>query len=314
LDVSFVAGAIDYYVHAAPDPAPRRNDDIECARELQAAGIRAALHRHHYSSTAERTALARRETGFDLFGAIELNAAVGGLNPDAVDVALHAGAVFVSLPTNSASNMQVPGTWAFEVEQRLGLRRNHAAVPVLDHDGKLLDATCEVMRLVGDAGAVLGLGYLGVEECLAVVDRAAVFGIDRIVLTNPTAISGMRVDDVLAITANPAVFVEVVAFTLHPESLGGAANTDRLLALAGGATHTAAAAVATDPEIPARLASMMREVGVERCVLSSDGGHAGDVSPPEELAWACRTLADAGFTEAELQRLTRDAPAYLLGL
>lgn len=309
IEPSFLEGAIDYYVHSSPDPSPRRNDDIECALEIKAAGLRAAVHRHHYGSTAERSALAARVADFEFYGALELNTCVGGLNPAAVDVALNAGAVLVSMPTNSSVNMQVPGTWAHGVEQRMGLRREHGAVPVLGEDGQILPAALDIIDLVAGSNAALGLGYLGLDEGLAVAAEAARRGIDRIVLTNPTSISGLSIDDVLALTAFPGVHVEVVAFTLHPESVGGSANTDRLLAMA---SDTPVPPGPSAPEIPRRLAELIRRVGPGRCVLSSDGGHAGDVSPPEELTWACQTLADLGFTEAELRALTFTVPDRLL--
>lgn len=311
LDPSFLEGAIDYYVHAAPDASPRRADDIDCARGIKAAGLRAAVHRHHYGSTAERAALAARATDFEYYGALELNACVGGINPAAVDVALNAGAVLVSMPTNSAVNLQVPGSWAHGVERRLGLRLDHGSVAAVDEHGELLDATHTVIDLVADANATLGLGYMAFEECMAVATAAVSRGVDRIVLTNPTAITGMSVDEVLTLTALPGVYVEVVAFTLHPESTGGTANTDRLLAMAAGTLVQSAAP--TDPQIPNRLADLIRRVGPSRCVLSSDGGHAGAVAPPEELLWACQTLAERNFSEAELRDLVGTVPARLLG-
>src|SRR5262245_4634359 len=91
--------AVDLYCHANPDILPRRGDDIGLATESKQDGFRAALHRHHFSPTAERTQLARDATGFDLLGAIVLNDAVGGINPYAVELALRMGAVWVAFPT-----------------------------------------------------------------------------------------------------------------------------------------------------------------------------------------------------------------------
>src|SRR3954469_1111695 len=46
-----LTGAVDFYVHASPDPIPRRCHDVALAEELQAAGVAAAVHRHHSAST-----------------------------------------------------------------------------------------------------------------------------------------------------------------------------------------------------------------------------------------------------------------------
>jgi hypothetical protein len=304
-------GAIDFYVHASPDPTPRRADDIELARELQDAGLRAALHRHHHAQTADRAALASRHTGFPLLGAIELNGCVGGFNPAAVDVALAGGAVFVSFPTTSAIHMRTGDFWARDLEPRLGLRTDHGSLAAVDGTGQLHPAIPEILQMVSDAGAVLGLGYMSYPECLAVAEAGAAAGIDRIVLTNPTSVGGLSPDQARAVMTIPGTYLEVVVFTLHPENVGDQTNLDNVLALARG---EAAPASTTDPTMAPRLGELVRRFGVERCVLSSDGGHAGDVSPPEELLWGCRRLAELGFSERELRVLVADTPARLLRL
>src|SRR5262245_17040700 len=118
-EARLLAGAVDVYVHGAPDIYPRRFDDIELSRCLRDAGLRAAVNRHHWSPTAERAALARAATGFDLRGGIVLNGATGGINPDAVEMALRSGAVWVSLPSMNARAWRA--TWSsydFVVEEQ----------------------------------------------------------------------------------------------------------------------------------------------------------------------------------------------------
>ncbi|MBV9660537.1 MAG: hypothetical protein JO337_05205, partial [Acidimicrobiales bacterium] len=106
-----VNGAVDLYVHSNPDLLPRRTDDIGLARESATAGVAAAIHRHHYCPTAERSKIAQDATGFLLHGAILLNDSVGGINPTAVDLALRDGAVWIGLPTLSAAAMRAQTGW-----------------------------------------------------------------------------------------------------------------------------------------------------------------------------------------------------------
>ena len=70
-------GIVDLYVHALPDLIERSEDDIEVSRRLQAAGFRAAVHRHHFQSTTAQSRLAREVTGFPLYGAIVCNSNPG---------------------------------------------------------------------------------------------------------------------------------------------------------------------------------------------------------------------------------------------
>jgi len=58
-----LVGSIDCCVHASPDCFPRSGDDFALVRDLRAAGLRAAVHRHHFTSTSERSRLVRDQTG-----------------------------------------------------------------------------------------------------------------------------------------------------------------------------------------------------------------------------------------------------------
>ena len=105
----FCDGAVDFYVHASPDPIPRRSNDVALAETLQAAGLAAAVHRHHSASTVERSSLVREVTGFPLWGAVEFSGPAGGLDPRLAEVGLRQGAVMVCLPMLSGSGWRVLG-------------------------------------------------------------------------------------------------------------------------------------------------------------------------------------------------------------
>src|SRR4051794_22707737 len=174
-------GAVDYYVHASPDPIPRHANDIELAQSLAEAGLGAAVHRHHSSSTVERAALAREVTGFPLWGAVEFSGPAGGLDPTLAEVGLRQGAALVALPMLSGSG------WRARAVADPGQRDpfDFGDVPVVDAGGRLLPAVTEVIDLVVAAGAALVTGYLVPAELAAVIRLATDRGLDRIVLTNP---------------------------------------------------------------------------------------------------------------------------------
>ena len=72
------------------------------SRELGLAGF---VLKSHYVPTAERAAVVRAAVpGVDALGAIALNAGVGGLNAQAVEIAARGGARIVWLPTVDAEN------------------------------------------------------------------------------------------------------------------------------------------------------------------------------------------------------------------
>src|SRR5918993_1811806 len=83
---SMVSGAIDIHVHTLPDDRPRALDAVQAARQARERGMRAIVLKNHYESTAGLTYMVRTLVpDFDVFGGIDLNLTVGGINPAAVE-------------------------------------------------------------------------------------------------------------------------------------------------------------------------------------------------------------------------------------
>ena len=83
-----VRGAYDLHVHVEPDLAKRRIDDLALAQRFAELGLAGFVLKSHYAPTAERAAVVRAAVpGIDALGAITLNAGVGGLNAQAVEIA-----------------------------------------------------------------------------------------------------------------------------------------------------------------------------------------------------------------------------------
>jgi len=81
-----LVGAIDFHVHELPDSENWRIDAIEMARDAVSRGMRGAVLKSHYHSTAEAAYLVRKVVpGFEAFGGIGLSRATGSVNPAAVE-------------------------------------------------------------------------------------------------------------------------------------------------------------------------------------------------------------------------------------
>ncbi|MGE0384653.1 MAG: DUF6282 family protein [Gammaproteobacteria bacterium] len=283
----FVAGAIDLYVHAEPDLIPRHCDDVELAGRLAAAGYAAAVHRNHFSPTAERARLAARATGFDMHGAILVHDFAGGMNPGVVELALRMGAVWVGMPTLGARRFRGRLT-AMPEDIRTVLGRGRA-VDVVDENGRLLPAVHTVLDLAREHRAVVATGYLQKTELAAVVRAAVEHGVERIVLSNPlSAAMGLTPAEVGEIMTMGEVVLEQSVYQHLP------------------GPNPAAATLAD-------CAALVRSVGVARAVLSSDGGIATAAPPQVLLAQGCAAFLDAGFDATDVRRLVRDNPAALIG-
>jgi hypothetical protein len=81
-----LAGPIDIHVHASPDSTSRSIDAIDLARLAKNRGMRGLVLKNHYEPTASPAYIVRKEVlGIEVFGGIDLNLSVGGMNPSAVE-------------------------------------------------------------------------------------------------------------------------------------------------------------------------------------------------------------------------------------
>src|SRR5712692_9118898 len=79
-------GAIDIHIHSDPDSVPRSIDAIQVSKLAARRGMRAIVLKNHYDPTSGLAYLARKEApGLEIFGGVDLNLTVGGMNPIAID-------------------------------------------------------------------------------------------------------------------------------------------------------------------------------------------------------------------------------------
>ena len=105
-------GIIDVHAHSDPDNQPRRLDGLQLAKEGQAEGMRGAVLKNHQMPTTQLAYMVNQLVpGFQAFGSLVLNRAVGGINPQVVEQqATVKGKFFkvVFMPTVDAESPQAP--------------------------------------------------------------------------------------------------------------------------------------------------------------------------------------------------------------
>src|SRR6185503_12059075 len=78
-------GVIDIHVHSDPDSVARSIDAVDLARMAKERGMRGLVLKSHWEPTASMAYLVRKAVpGIEVFGEIDLNQAVGGVNATAV--------------------------------------------------------------------------------------------------------------------------------------------------------------------------------------------------------------------------------------
>lgn len=173
-------GSYDLHVHAAPDASQqRRMDALEvarCAYEAEMGGF--VLKSHDYNTAPLTYALNQMYPGLSVFGAITLNRYVGGINPDAVQVAADLGAQVVWMPTHSAD-------FRLQGQGSEGIR-------VADDSGSLCLGVNEVLEIVAASDLTLASGHISPSEAIALFEQAKEMGVQRMIATHPDGVATLE--------------------------------------------------------------------------------------------------------------------------
>jgi hypothetical protein len=274
----YLEGACDIHVHSAPDIDPRRYDDFELAREAARAGMAAILIKSHQNSTVERAILASKAVAdVQVFGGLVLNRPVGGLNPEAVRVALALGARQIWMPTRSAAN-----------HRRFYGQDDGAGIGILDGEGALLPPVAEILDLIAPTGCVLGTGHLSPDESCVLIAEARRRGVRNIVVTHPEWQGTYFPFDlqVRLAAAHGVLFERCYVSTTHR------CGFTPMKTIAGG----------------------IAAAGPETTILATDLGQPDTPPPAEGLRLYAEQLRAFGFTPDQLRRMAVENPARLLGL
>jgi hypothetical protein len=281
-----VRGAFDLHVHVDPDVIGRSVDDVTLAEQCKEHGLAGFGLKSHYTSTAERARVVNRAVpGVRAVGAITLNAAVGGLNPPAVEIAAREDARIVWLPTVDAVNeasardalpagAHVP-LWVKLQRELRDAGMEPPPVAVVDERNRPLPALEAVLAVVARHQLVLATGHLARDEIFAVVDAALAAGIRDVVVTHP----------------------EFTSQDLSIEDQAALARRGALLERCFTTPHTGKC---TWEHVYAGI----RATGPERNLLSTDLGQPANPPVVDGLALFADRLLDGGFSEEEIHTMS----------
>jgi hypothetical protein len=284
-------GAIDTHIHAAPDIVPRLLNDFELAEAARAAGMAAIVLKSHHMLTADRAQIAQKAfPEVKVFGGLALNRpACGGLNPEAVKVAIRMGAKVIWLPTLSAAN-HIEKTRT-RVTGNLGVMSQGfkpQPVCVVGDNGAIVPELAETFKLIAEADIILATGHLSVAEIKTVVAAALAAGVRKVLVNHPELwLIGMSIEDQRELAAAGAMMEVCARSTTAP---GHADLSPRI------------------------LAERIMAVGVEHIVMATDYGQVDSPPTPEGMRWYIEQMLECGLVAVDVERMVRTNPARLLGL
>ena len=278
-----IEGVVDLHVHSAPDSGPRSIGALDLARIARDAGMRALLLKNHYAPTAGLAYLVERAVpGIRVFGGIALNSSTG-MNAVAVE--------HLARMTGGHGKVVWMPTFDSEHYHRV-LRPNPNRVPV-SADGALVPSTLAVLDVIAQRGLVLATGHSSPAESLMLIRAARERGIERIIVTHPLP------PPVSMTVADQRAAAELGAMLEYPVGT----------ALASNPTWEG-----SDEEKLEAYTRAIRAIGPDHVVITSDLGQSMNPIHTDGLAVFLAKLLRAGFTQAEVDRMSKANPAWLLGL
>jgi hypothetical protein len=273
-----LAGVIDIHVHCAPDSTARSIDAIDLARLAKSRGMRGLVLKNHYEPTASLAYVVRKEVpGIEVFGGVDLNLSVGGMNPSAVE--------HMAATTGGYGRFVWMSTFDSEAQVRYS-KQDRPFVRV-SQNGQLLPETKQVIALIAKDDLVLATGHPTAEEALMMIREGRNQGVKHMVVTH-AMIAPIHMSDAQMLgAAKMGAYIEFVYNGL----------------------------IGSYKEFTFKdYARAIRYVGVEHCILASDMGQPANPLHPDGLLALFDGLKKEGITEAEISRMAKENPARLLGL
>jgi hypothetical protein len=286
-------GAYDLQIHVGPDVIARRIDDIDCAKEFLARGMRGFVLKSHYVQTGERAQVVTKAVpGIRAFGALTLNHSMGGLNPVAVEIAGRSGCRLVWMPTVDAENEtagRVDGPsaklpfWAKIQRERAAEGISPPPLSVIDGAGRVVEAARLCMERIAKHNMILATGHLGRREIFALVRQARDMGLKKVLVTH----------------------AEFPSQNLTAEEQKELADLGAIIEHCFTTTYTAKATW------EAAFANI-RHAGVSRALISTDLGQS--INPPvaEGFGMFAQKLLDAGFSADDIRTMAVTNPSRLV--
>lgn len=269
-----LTGVIDFHAHAGPDSRPRSLNDIEVARLFKQAGLRGMVLKNHFTMTADRAALAMAQ--------VEGLEIFGGVALNRAVGGLNPEVVRQMVAFEGGRGKVV---WLPTFDAEFYVTRAGGSEPFVRvmENGAPVPQLVDIFALVGEHDLVLAMGHSSPEEVLLLIPVAKAQGVRHLLVTHPFG-QDATIDQMRRMASEGAVM-----------------ELDWLAVYSGNRSIE-------------EYAGVIKEVGAEHFLLSSDLGQAGNPNHVDGLRAFIRALRAEGISTSEVDLMARRNPARLLGL
>jgi len=279
-------GAIDIHLHIDPRPY---GADISTLRLAASRGVRGVVIKNHYEPTVDLSLLLRREvTGIEIFGGVDLNHVVGGVNAAIVE---HMGEALGGSGGFRGREPLAPRTgivWMPTFDSENAVRAANQTRPFLtvSRNGELVSEVKRVISVIAKYGLVLATGHNSADEALMILREGRAQGVQHMVVTHAMD--------------NP-IFMDIPQMKEAVE-LGAIIEFDYRLVL----SH--------EDQLEA-----IRQLGTQHAILSeflmpTGGSEPLQYAGLDSMNGFVAGMRAHGFTDGDLDLMLKENPARLLGL
>jgi hypothetical protein len=187
------------------------------------------------------------------------------------------------MPTFSSTN-------SIDKMRALGIDLKGEGYSILDSKGQLVPEIHPILAIIRQYDMVLASGHMSPVETFALEKEARRLGIHKFVVTHPLDheffSQAFSKPDLIQLAKNGA-FIECTFLAFQASEF----------------RHD-----------PAEMVDVIKAVGAEQCIMSTDLGQIWNPLPVEGLRMFIVTLLKYGITENEINLMTKTNPGKLLGL
>jgi hypothetical protein len=287
-----LTNSIDMHVHCYPEltlEAKKRMEDVEWIALAAQMGMRGAVLKSHLWPTMTNVYFLKNQIpkDFKLFSSITLNLCCGGVSVYAVEAAAKQGAKVVFMPTWSSKHDLERKAFSRTISQYIPIDKYaFQGISILDSHGLIPEAK-EIIQIAKEMELVVCTSHFSPKESFELARESKEIGFKKLIFSHPD---------------NPSVKASVEE-TKEISELGA---------------YVEYCFIGTLPLIqrkhPKDMANLIREVGAEHCILTTDSFYEWPPPAPEMMRMCIASLFRVGISENELKMMVQSNPASLLGL
>ncbi len=285
--------AVDLHVHIGPEIIPRKFN-LQELLDYEKGKLKGVGVKNHFFPIISTSGAKAKKLPI-VINSVVLNRYIGGFNSKIIYALAEISdrPIIVWFPTLHAEKFlkiqknEIPQEWIKpECKDKIKLRPVNKIKPlsVFNSKGSLSEDVKKVLIAIKKCDAILATGHISWQESKALVKFAVgKIGIKKIIITHPIY---QKIDmpvDVQQEMAEMGAFIEQ-CYSMY--------SIDKITI--------------------AKIASQIKKIGAENCILSSDVGQAFSKSPSESLGDFTVLLEKEGITEQEIKIMLIDNPNKLI--